>query len=489
MSGERRSQLRIAILGAGASGLNMAIRLKQSGFTRLTLFEKGDRVGGTWRDNTYPGSGCDVPSHLYSYSFEPKHDWSRKFAEQPEILAYFEHCAQKYGITPHIRFNTEVAGAEYDDESATWRLRTADGETYEADVFIAATGQLNRPLVPDLPGLADFEGASWHSARWDHDHDLTGDDVAVVGNGASAVQFVPVVAERAKTLTVFQRTANYVGPKKDRPFTAAEKWAFAHVPGLDRLYRWAIYWQFEARFLAFRRDSAIGRTVRERFVDELAPLVSDRLPESAVVPDYPVGCKRILISNDYYPALQRPNVRVVQSPIARVTAGGLVTADGEEHHADTLVFATGFDATNFLGDVTVSGTDGVKLRDVWRDGAEAYLGMAVPGFPNFFMLYGPNTNLGHNSILFMVERQVEYVLTCLADMVEHGARSLEVRREVFRRFEERVQRRMQSTVWAAGCRSWYKTASGRVTQNWPTFTVAYWRDTVRPRMADFVRRG
>lgn len=471
----------------------MAIRLRQHGIDTFTIFEKASSLGGTWRDNTYPGAACDVPSHLYSFSFDTKRDWTRKFAEQPEILEYLEHLADAHDLRGRISFDTEVVAAEFDDDSLTWRLRTAgtiDGTTADAefDVLVAGTGQLNRPYVPDVTGLDDFEGVVFHSARWRHDHDLGGRDVAVVGNGASAIQFVPPVADQARSVTIFQRSTNYVAPKPDRPFREVERWLLAHVGPIQRLYRWSIYWRLESRFLMFRRESRVGRWAQSKFADGLQPLVSDRLTRAALVPDYPIGCKRILISNDWYPAITKPSVRTITSPIDHVERDAVVTADGERHPADTIIFGTGFEATRFLGPMEVAGSGGRKLADAWVDGAEAHLGITVAGFPNLFLLYGPNTNLGHNSILVMVERQIEYVLRCLDATAAAGARAIDTDAVAMASYNERVQHEMTRTVWAAACHSWYKTATGKVTQNWPSFTVAYWRDTWRPRTGDFVFR-
>jgi cation diffusion facilitator CzcD-associated flavoprotein CzcO len=484
---------RVAVIGAGFSGLGMAVRLRQHGIESFTIYEKAASLGGTWRDNTYPGAACDVPSHLYSFSFHNKRDWTRKFAEQPEILDYLDHLADEHGLRDRIRFATEVVSAEFDDETLTWRLRTTnvvDGtiDDVEVDVIVAGTGQLNRPHVPELPGLEDFEGVAFHSARWRHDHDLHGRDVAVIGNGASAIQFVPPVADQARSVTIFQRSTNYVAPKPDRAFRRGERWVLANVAPLQRLYRWSIYWRLEARFFLMRKDSRMGRWAQKKFAEGLRPLVSDRVTEAVLIPDYPIGCKRILISNDWYPAITKASVRSVTSPVARIERDAVVTADGERHTVDTMIFGTGFEATRFLGPMAVWGSGGRKLDDVWADGAEAHLGITVAGFPNLFLLYGPNTNLGHNSILVMVERQIEYVLRCLDAMADRRARAIDVDPRAMASYNERVQADLTRTVWAASCASWYKTATGRITQNWPSFTVVYWRDTWRPRLRDFAFR-
>ncbi|HVP29246.1 MAG TPA: NAD(P)/FAD-dependent oxidoreductase [Myxococcota bacterium] len=479
----------IAILGAGISGLCLGIRLKRAGIHSFTIYEKSDCVGGTWLDNSYPGACCDVPSHLYSFSFEPNPDWSRKFSPQAEIQQYLEGCARKYGLYEHIRFGTEITGASFDEESGEWHLRTGSGEAIRARVFVAATGQLNRPHVPDLPGLGDFAGERWHSARWDHAHDLSGESVGVIGNGASAIQFIPPVQRKARKLTIFQRSANYVAARNDRAYTESEKWRYRHVPGLLKLRRWAIYGLFELNFLTFVRDTWFGRKMKERAMQYLDQVVKDPKLRATLTPDYPIGCKRILISDDLYQALIEPNVEIVTSPIERVTREGVATKDGRLHRLDTLIFATGFETTSFLAPMTIEGRGGRKLEDVWRDGAEAHLGIAVSGFPNLFLMYGPNTNLGHNSIIFMIECQAGYILRTIEQMVARGAAWVDVRKSVQDAYNARVQRDLERTAWTAGCASWYKTASGKVTNNWSGFTLDYWWRTRRPRLDDFELRA
>lgn len=476
----------VAVVGAGLSGLGLAIELRRAGVTDLTIFEKADEVGGTWRDNTYPGSGCDVPSHLYSFSFAPKRDWTRKFAEQPEILDYARGLVEGHGLRPHLRLGTEIAACRFDEAAGRWVLTTADGSEHGADVVVCAVGQLNRPYVPEVPGASEFGGPSFHSARWDHEVVLDQQHVAVVGNGASAIQFVPAIADRVAALTVFQRSANYVAPKADRRYRAVERRLLEALAPLAWLYRWRIYWALELRWLIFRRGGRVGRVVEQRFDREVRrALVSPALPERALIPDYPPGCKRILLSNDWFPTLLRPNTTVVSEPITGLAHHAVVTADGVAHRADALIWATGFETTHFLAPMAVTGPNGRRLDDAWRDGAEAYLGVAVAGFPNLFLLYGPNTNLGHNSILFMVERQIDYVLQCLALMVRRQQPVVEVRPAVMERFNRQLGRRMRRTVWAEGCRSWYKTATGRITNNWAGPTLRYWVDTLVPRRGAF----
>ncbi len=489
---EGRTPPRVVIVGGGLSGLGAAIQLTRSGLRTFTLIEQSDGVGGTWRDNSYPGSGCDVPSYLYSFSFAPAADWSRRFADQREILTYAERLVDRFGLGPHLRLRTTVRHVTLDGDDGRWSVSVTspDGDTViEADTVIFACGQLNRPFVPDLEGRDRFAGPSWHSARWDHTVDLRGKRVAVVGSGASAIQFVPPVAGIAAGVTIYQRSPNYVGPKKDRAYRPGTRWLLDRVTPLARAYRWWIYWSLEFRWIWFRKDSWAGARLRQLFDRQIrAEVVSERLPEAAVVPDYPIGCKRILISNDWYATIMGPDVEVVDQPIDHIEADAVVTTDGRRRAADALIFGTGFATTEFLGHIPVTGDGGTTLAAAWEGGPRAYRGTAVPGFPNCYLLYGPNTNLGHNSILFMVERQLNLVLQAVAVQTDASVSStnpaVEVAPEAYRRDDERTQRRMADTAWVANCRSWYKQASGRVTNNWPTWTVRYWYDTLRLRPSE-----
>ena len=475
---------RVVILGAGMSGLCAAIQLRRSGISDITILERSDGVGGTWRDNHYPGSACDVPSHLYSFSFATNPSWSRKFARQDEILRYFERVADQFALLPLCRFGVEVVAATFDQSRSVWVLRCADGIEIEAEVFIAATGQLSRPFIPPIDGLDTFEGTTFHSARWDHDHTLSGTRVGVIGNGASAVQFVPHVAAEAASMTLFQRSANWILPKPDREFSEREIWAFRHLPGVERAYRFSIYARLESRFTLMRDKSPLRRLVNRKILPEYRKLANDRLPEAACVPDYPIGCKRILISDDYYPALLKKTTRTVVDPIDHIVADGIVTSTGEHFPLDTIIFGTGFQTTKFLTPISVTGLDGRDLHDEWAKGASAHLGMAVPGFPNCFILYGPNTNLGHNSIIFMTERQVEHIVRCVRELWRRGGH-MEISPEVMTRSDMETQARAQRTVWVASCDSWYKNAEGRLTNNWPDRTTEYWRETVRSGPDDY----
>ena len=473
----------VAIIGSGFGGVAAAVRLLQAGVSDLVVFERSDDVGGVWRANTYPGAACDVPSHLYSFSFAPKSDWSRRFAPQAEIHQYLRDVARDLGVLPHVRFGTEVLSAAFDEGSGRWRLELSDGSTHEADAVIAACGQLSRPSVPAVPGLERFRGTRFHSAEWDHEHDLTGERVAVLGTGASAIQFVPRIAARTASLTVFQRSAPYVLPKRDNPFRAGTKAALGRVPGLLRASRWAEYWKNEARTLGFNNEPRLLAGHALMFRRYLRRAVADPALRAKLTPADPMGCKRILISNEWYPALQLPQVELCTDRVVEVREHSVVTADGTEREVDTIVLGTGFAATDFLVPMRVTGRDGRDLHEQWAGGARAYLGTAVPGFPSFWTLYGPNTNLGHNSILFMIESQVAWVVQAVQQL-QRGAAWLDVRPEAAADFDDWVQARSQSTVFAGGCTSWYLTADGRNTQNWPASTLTFRRRLRRLQLDD-----
>ena len=473
----------MAIIGSGFGGVAAAVRLLQAGVDDLVVFERSDDVGGVWRANTYPGAACDVPSHLYSFSFAPKADWSRRFAPQAEIHQYLRDVARDFGVLPHVRFRTEVLAAQFDEDAARWRLELSDGTVHEADAVVAACGQLSRPSTPAVPGLDTFRGARFHSAEWDHAHDLTGERVAVLGTGASAIQFVPRIAEHAAAVTVFQRSAPYVLPKRDRPYGAVSRSLFARVPGLLRASRWANYCNNELRSLGFNTEPRLlaGHVLRYR--RHLRRTVADPVLREQLTPTDPMGCKRVLISNEWYRALQLPQVELCTDRVVEVRPHSVVTADGTEREVDTIVLGTGFATTEFLVPMRVTGRGGRDLHAQWAGGASAYLGTAVPGFPSFWTLYGPNTNLGHNSILFMIETQVAWVVQAVQQL-QRGAAWVDVRPEAAQAFDEWVQTRTRRTVFAGGCTSWYLTADGRNTQNWPASTLTFRRWLRRLRLDD-----
>jgi cation diffusion facilitator CzcD-associated flavoprotein CzcO len=465
----------------------MGAALRRAGIEGFRIFEKASSVGGTWRENVYPGSGCDVPSHLYCYSFEPNPSFSRAFAGQEEILSYLQRFAEKQGLYAHLQFGAEVKRARYDAERAVWSLTMESGEMVEAEVVVTATGQLNRPRRPEIPGLSDFVGAMFHSAEWKAGHDLRGERVAVIGTGATAVQIVPSVAPLVSRLYLFQRTPSWVIPKVDYAYPEAVRRAFERIPVLLKLNRYLIYWLLEPRFLAFSKGSRFAAMFERQVRTWMEQEISDPELRRKLIPDYPPGCKRVLISSEYLSALQRSEVELVTDPIERVTKDSVVTRDGRSRQVDTIVLATGFDATTFLAPMSVEGPGGIRLEEAWRHGAEAHLGMAVSGFPNFFMLYGPNTNLGHNSIIFMVECQTRYVARLIEELSKDQVRSLEVRKDSMDRFNLAVQEKLAKTVWNANCTNWYTTSEGKQTNNWPYFTLDYWWRTREPNLEDFIR--
>ncbi|KVE99160.1 flavin-containing monooxygenase [Burkholderia vietnamiensis] len=472
-STESATPLSFIIIGAGFAGIGMAVALQRAGIHDFMIVERSHDVGGVWRDNRYPGAACDVPSHLYSFSFEPNPNWSRVFAPQPEIHAYLQHCSRKYGLARHLRFGAEVEHAQYDEARALWHVTLVDGTTLSAAMLVSGVGQLSRPAMPDLPGIDTFRGRAFHSAHWDYDYPLTGKRVAVVGTGASAIQFVPAIAGDVRRLTVFQRSPAYVMPRPDRAYRPWEQALFRRLPAAMKLYRASIYVRYESRAVAFTRlhglmDFAVGRPFRKL----LARDVRDPGLRERLTPDYPIGCKRILLSSDYLAAIARDNVDLVTQRIRRVTETGIETDDGVHHPVDAIVYGTGFAATEFLSPMRITGRDGLDLNDAWRRGAQAYLGLTVPGFPNFFMLYGPNTNLGHNSIVYMLESQIAHVMRCVSAMRRDDARAIDVDPRRYRRYNTHVQQRLERSVWS-GCKSWYVDASGHNSTNWPGFTLSY----------------
>jgi cation diffusion facilitator CzcD-associated flavoprotein CzcO len=477
--------LSVAIVGSGFSGIGLAINLRKAGVEDFAVLERGDGVGGTWHYNTYPGCACDVPSHLYSFSFAPNPDWSRTYSPQPEIRAYLERVADQFGVRPMIRLNTEVRGASWEEEAKRWRLDTSNGPI-TAKVLISGTGPLVEPKIPDFPGLETFRGPVMHSARWDHSIDLRGKRVASIGTGASAIQYVPKVAPEVEQLYVFQRTPPWILPHTARPVKPLEQRLYRRFPALQRAVRGAIYAARELLVLGFVKHprgmkllEKVAGKHRERALD-------DRDLIEATTPGYTLGCKRILPSNDWYPALARDNVELVTAGLTEVREHSVVTADGRELEVDALLFGTGFDVLDMPVGRLVRGRDGRTLADVWDGSPRAHLGSTVPGFPNFFILLGPNTGLGHNSMVYMIESQIAYVMDALRAMRSSGADVVEVRPEVERAYNQDVQDRMQGTVWNTGCMSWYLDAKGNNRMLWPDWTWQFRRRTARFDPAEYV---
>jgi len=458
--------VRVAVVGAGFAGLGMAVRLAQEGIDDFLVFERGDDVGGTWRDNTYPGCSCDVPSNLYSFSFAPNPDWSSSFGQQPEIHRYLTDCVDRFGLQPHLRLRHDMLDARWDDTAGRWVLETSRG-TVTATVLVCGTGSLSEPSIPAVPGLADFEGAAFHSARWDHSLDLRGARVAVIGTGASAVQFVPEIAPDVAALHLFQRTPPWIMPRVDHTRRPLENRLFRAFPAVQRWLRAASYWGRESTLVALARPRLM-RVAEVLARVHLRRQVGDPELRAALTPDYTLGCKRVIVSSAFYPALQRPNVELVASPLREVRARSVVAADGTERDVDTIVFGTGFRAADPAVARRLHGRGGRRLASEWAGGAQAYLGTAVAGFPNLFLLVGPNSGPGHNSTLLTIESQVGYVLDALRVMAERDLATVEVRPQAQSAFVADVQQRMAGMVWTTGgCTSWYLDGSGRNTTLWP----------------------
>ena len=470
----------IAIIGAGFSGLGTAIRLREQGIDDFVVLERHDDVGGTWWANTYPGCACDVPSHLYSFSFAPNPDWSRTYSPQPEIRAYLQRCAERYDLYRSIRLGVSVTAAAWDDAAGRWRLETSAGPL-DARVLVAAVGHLAEPRVPALPGLDRFAGTVFHTARWDHDHDVTGERVAAIGTGASAIQFVPALQPKVARMHVFQRTPPWVMPHTSRPIRAAERRLYRRVPALQRALRAGIYAGREALVLGFAKHPRL-MAVPERIARRhLRAQVPDPALRARVTPGYTIGCKRILPSNGWYPALAQPNVELVTDAITEIRPHGVVTADGTEREVDTIIFGTGFHVSDTPIGRYVRGRGGQRLVDAWAGSPRAHLGCTVAGFPNLFLLLGPNTGLGHSSMVYMLESQIAYVVDALRVMRERGAAVAEVRPEVQAAYNRALDARMARSVWTTGCSSWYLDATGRNSALWPDWT---WRFRQRTRRFD-----
>jgi cation diffusion facilitator CzcD-associated flavoprotein CzcO len=483
-------QSSIAVLGAGLGGLCAGIKLKQAGFDDIVILEKADRVGGTWRDNIYPGCCCDVPVVLYQFSFAPSLGWSHLFPRHHEVQRYTEDLADNFGLRPHLRLGDEARSAVWDDGRAIWRITTAAGHTYEANALVAGLGQLNRPALPQIPGRETFAGASFHSARWDTRVDLTGKRVAIIGSAASAVQIIPEVAKIAQHLTVMQRTPNWVIPRLDRPITDEEKLLAMTEPQLAMLNRDLIYQNADYLMWQVFSWTKVGRDAYTRVaLNHLAEQVSDPALRAKLTPNYPIGCKRVLIADDFYPALMRPNVTLETDGIARITPRGIETSTGTHLDVDVIIYATGFETTGWHWSVEVIGRGGQRLSEAWADAPRAYLGITSAQFPNLFILYGPNTNLGHNSITFMLERQVEYVVQALSTLRERRLSTMEVKQSAQDAFNEQLQAALAKTTWAdPTCHSWYKTAQGQITQNWSSHTRDYAAATAQVKWEDYSLR-
>ena len=476
------------IVGTGFAGLGMAIRLKQAGVEDFVVLERSGDVGGTWRDNTYPGCMCDVPSHLYSFSFARKSDWTCTYPRQAEIWEYLRQCAGRFGVLPHVRFHHELTGAMWDEARGRWSITTSRDDM-SARFLILGTGPLSEPRLPDVPGRDSFAGTMFHSARWQHEHDLTGERVAVVGTGASSIQFIPEIQPKVSRLTVFQRTAPWVMPHRNRDLNGVDRWLSHHLPFTQQMRRLGIYLGREMLVYGFTVDPRVMGLVERAGRRHLRRQVADPLMREKLTPHYRLGCKRILISNNYYPALTAPNVELVTEHLAEIRPHSVVTSDGVEREVDTIIAGTGFHVTDMPVATRITGREGVSLATLWDGSPQAYLGTSVAGYPNLFFLTGPNTGLGHTSLVFMIESQISYVLDALRASRSRAGGAVEVRSEVLEAYNANIQRRMQRTVWVTGgCASWYIDAKGRNSTLWPGLTFPFRQRTARFDPAAYVFR-
>ncbi|MEV0059496.1 NAD(P)/FAD-dependent oxidoreductase [Nocardia sp. NPDC050718] len=470
--------LKTIIVGSGFAGLGMAIRLRQQGAEDFLVLERGSDVGGTWRDNTYPGAACDVPSHLYSYSFALNPDWSRSFSKQGEIQAYIRGVAEKNNVLDKHLFDCDVLGMRWNAETARWEITTSRGD-FTADTVVSAVGALCEPSLPDIKGINEFKGEIFHSARWDHDVELAGKRVAVIGTGASAIQIVPAIAGKVAHLDLYQRTAPWLLPRMDRPYFLPERLAFKYIPGVQRLSRAAIYAARETQVVGLAKYPALMKIFETISRGKLLAEVRDPVKRAKVTPNYRIGCKRMLISNEYYPAIDRDNVEVITEGITEVKAGSIVTKDGTEREIDALIVATGFHVTDSPAFETITGRTGQTLSEQFDEvGQRGYKGSTIENFPNMFFLLGPNVGLGHTSMVFMIESQINYVADALATIDKQGLRTVEVRKDAVREYNAELQAKMADSVWMnGGCASWYLDKHGNNTTLWPDFTFQFRRLT------------
>lgn len=465
------------ILGAGFAGMCMAIKLKEAGMHNFVILERDKDLGGTWLANSYPGAACDVQSHLYSYSFEPKPDWSRMFGPQQEIWQYMKHCATKYGLYPHFQFETTVNGASFNHETGKWLVKTDKGE-YTASFFVSCSGGLSQPAMPDIKGLPGFKGKVFHSAKWDHSYNLKDKTVAVIGTGASAIQIVPTIAPEVKELHLFQRTPPWILPKPDRAMKTFEKKMFAAIPAMQKLLRGLLYWRNELFAVGFVSKPGIMKLAQKMAAKHINTVIKDEGLRKKVTPTYQVGCKRILLSNEYYQALNRSNVEVVTESIREITEQGIVTADGKERKVDAIILATGFHAADGVVPFAIKGSNGLDLNEAWKNGAEAYLGTSISGFPNLFLIVGPNTGLGHSSMLLMIEAQVHYVMEAVRQVKQNKWKAIDVKPDVQKSYNEDLQQQLSHTIWqTGGCVSWYQDKNGKNVTLWPGHTFTFMKRT------------
>lgn len=464
-------KLDVVVIGSGFAGIGMAIKLKKAGIDAYVVLEKKSAVGGVWRDNTYPGAACDVPHLLYSYSFFPNRESKQVYAPGPGILKYLEECVDKFGIRDKFEFNVEVSKAHYDEKSSEWTVSTTDGRLYQCRSLVFGVGQLSRPAIPPIANLDKFAGKMFHSSEWDHNYDLKGKRVAIVGTGASAIQIVPEIAPIVSDLKVFQRSPIWIGPKVDR-FRPWERACLQKFPWMARLLRAKMYWQIEIGSARYQKGTAGNDALRKFTIDSLNAATKDPILLEKLTPDYLPGCKRIPKSNDWFKTFARDNADLVSDSIVEARPEGLLTEDRKLHACDAIIFATGFRATEFLAPIKITGRGGELLTDKWREGAQAYKGITVPSFPNMFILYGPNSN-SHNSAVASIEGQVNYAIRYIKQICRAKVQSVEVKEDAFQNYSRTMQKEAHRFAWFDGCRNWYKTSKGLITNNWPGYAFKY----------------
>jgi cation diffusion facilitator CzcD-associated flavoprotein CzcO len=469
----QKTKTTAVIIGAGFAGICMGIKLKEIGINDFVIIEGEDGPGGTWRVNTYPGAACDVHSHLYSFSFEPYPKWSRMFGLQEEILKYQENCCEKYGLYPHCIFNTFVTEANYQDNKGTWIVKTSEGQVFESQFVISGSGGLSKPAYPKIKGLEQFKGPKFHSARWDHKVDLKGKRVAVIGSGASAIQIVSAIVNEVAHLDYYQRTPSWVLPKPDRAISKVEQSIFKLIPSAQKLYRGAIYAAMESRAVGFVISPKLLSIAKQLGIRHVKKYIKDPVLQEKMIPTYEMGCKRILMSNEYYQAVARNYVDVVSESIASIDENGIYTNDGQYRPVDVIVYCTGFYASEDILQCEIFGKNNVDIKDAWKDGPEAYLGTTVTGYPNMFTIVGPNTGLGHNSMIYMIESQVHYIMEAIKYMNKEKVQAIDTKPEVQETYNIEIQKRLKKTIWNSGCQSWYMTKSGKNTTLWPGFTFEF----------------
>lgn len=466
------------IIGTGFSGIAMAIKLKEQGINNFVILEKAKEVGGTWRENTYPGAECDIPSALYSFSFEPNPNWKYKWSMQPQILEYIKHVAKKYALYPHIQFQQEMVSAKWMAEEGCWEIHTKQRDVFKGKALISAIGQLHHPSTPDFKGKNLFEGDSWHSAQWDHRIPLEGKTVGVIGNAASAVQFIPEIAKTAGKVVIFQRSANWMLPKQDRVYKNWEKKLVARFPILLKMYRLKLWLLGGGLFLLMKKGrSLLRKFYQKQTINYIKEHIQDPKIIKALTPLYPFGAKRVLFSDTYYPALARPNVDLVTGGVQEITKDGVVAGDGNTYHVDALIYSTGFKTNPFLLGLDIQGKNGVSIQEQWKDGPINYLGMTISQFPNLFIMYGPNTNLGHNSIILMSEAQANYIAQCIQKLEKEEWKTIEVKSSVMNAYHQTTQERLKEMIWNSVEDSWYRSANGNIPNNYPGRTMEYIRVT------------